>query len=183
VLPAGYQVVPRPLGGGGGENGGGDLQEALAQHGLPQGGHHAAPEDDVVLYLRIAQVQVAVLQPDGLVRLPAAVDGEGQLVVAAAAQHLDLAGHHLDVAGGQLGVLGIPLPHHAGHLDGGLLVEPLHRGHHLLRLQHHLGDAVEVPEDHEGQVLSHLPDVLQEAGQGDGLSGVLQAELAAGVGA
>ena len=102
--------------------------------------------------------------------------------MAAAAQHTDLRGHYLDVAGGQLGVLAVPLPHQTGDLDGGLLVEPLHHGHHLLGLDDHLGNAVEVPEDHEGQVLAHLPDVLQEAGQGDGLPGVLQTELAAGVG-
>src|SRR5699024_9168851 len=34
VLAAGHQVVPGPLGGGGGEDGGGDLQEAVVDHGL-----------------------------------------------------------------------------------------------------------------------------------------------------
>ena len=31
VLPSGHQVIPGALGGGGGEDGGGDLQEALGQ--------------------------------------------------------------------------------------------------------------------------------------------------------
>ncbi len=75
----------------------------------------------------VPQVQIAVLQAGGLVGLPAAVDGEGQLVVAAAAQHLDFAGHHLDLAGGQLGVLAVPLPDGALHGDGGLLVDGLER--------------------------------------------------------
>ena len=45
-------------------------------HGLPQGGHYLAPEDDVVLHRRVPQVQIAVLQAGGLVGLPAAVDGD-----------------------------------------------------------------------------------------------------------
>ena len=79
MLPAGYQVVPGPLGGGGGEDGSGDLQKALLPHGLAQGGDHVAAQHDVLFDLRIAQIQVAVLQAKGLVRLLAAVDLEGQL--------------------------------------------------------------------------------------------------------
>ncbi|CUO49674.1 Uncharacterised protein [Flavonifractor plautii] len=183
VLAAGHQVVPGALRGGGREDGGGDLQEAVVKRGLPQGGHHLAAEDDVVLHLRVAEIQIAVLQAGGLVGLPAAVDLEGQLVVAAAAQHLHRLRHHLDVAGGQLGILGVPLPHHTGDLDGGLLVQPLEGLPHGLVLHDHLGHAVEVPQDGEGKVLAHLADVLQKARQGDGLAHVLHAELPAGVGA
>ena len=155
----------------------------MVDHGGAQGGHHLAAEDDVVLHLRVAEIQIAVLQPLGLVGLPAAVDGEGQLIVAAAAQHLQLLGHHLDVAGGQLGVLGVPLPHRAGDLDGRLLVQLLEGLPHLLTVDDHLGDTVEVPQDGEGEVLSHLPEILQKARQGDGLAHVLHAEFPAGVGA
>ena len=135
----------------------------MAGHGGAQGGHHLTPQDDVVLHLRVAQVQIAVLEPGRLVRLPGAVDLEGQLVVAAAAQHLNLGGHHLNVAGGQLGIFAVPLPDKAGDLDGGLLVEGLEGLHHVLGLAHHLSDAVEVPEHHEGQILAHLPDVFHPA--------------------
>ena len=152
-------------------------------HGLAQGGHHLAAQDDVGLDLRVAQVQVAVLEAGGLVGLPAAVDGEGELVVAAAAQDLDLGGDHLDVAGGELGILGIPLPYHALHREGGLLVDGFDPLHHILGLDHHLGGAVEVPEDDEGQVSSHLPDVFHPADDLHLLSHVLHAELVAGMGA
>ena len=181
VLAGGDEVVPRPLGGGGGEDGGGDLQKSLAGHGGAQGGHHVAAQDDVVFHLRVAQVQIAVLEPLGLVRLPGAVDGEGQLVVPAAAQHLDPGGDDLDVAGGQLGVFAVPLPDHALHRDGGLLVQPLDSGHHLLRLDDHLGGAVEVPEHQEGQVLAHLPDVLHPAHEFDLLPRVFDAKVVTGV--
>ena len=103
--------------------------------------------------------------------------------MAAAAQHLHRLRHHLDVAGGQLGVLGVPLPHHTGDLDGGLLVQPLEGLPHGLVLHDHLGHPVEVPQDGEGKVLAHLADVLQKARQGDGLAHVLHTEIPAGVGA
>ena len=102
--------------------------------------------------------------------------------MAAAAQHFDFGGYHLDVAGGQLGIFAVPLPYQAGDLDGGLLVESLDGGHHLLGLDDHLGDAVEVPQDHKGKILPHFPDVFQEAGQGDGLAHMLHAQLTAGMG-
>ena len=70
------------------QDGGGDFQEAVGSHGLPQGGHHVAPQHDVLLHGGVPQIQVAVLQPLGLVGLPAAVDLEGQLVVLAATQNL-----------------------------------------------------------------------------------------------
>ena len=182
VVPGGHQIVPGALRGGGRQDGGGDLQEAVLRHGLPQGGHHAAAEDDVVLHLRIPQVQIAVFQAGGLIGLPAAVDGEGQLVVLAAAQHLDLAGHHLDVAGGQLGILAVPLPDGALHGDGGLLVDGLQQGHHVGGLRHHLGGAVEVPDHGEGQLTAHLPEVFQPAADLHGLAGVGEPQLPAGMG-
>ena len=155
----------------------------MVDHGRAQGGHHVGAQDDVLLHRRVAQVQIAVLQTGGLVGLPAAVDLEGQLVVAAAAQDGDGGGHHLDVAGGELGILAVPLPHDAGDLDGRLLVQGFDQAHHLLGLNDHLSGAVEIPENHEGEVLAHLPDVFKKTGQGDGLAHMLQTEFPTGVGA
>ena len=103
--------------------------------------------------------------------------------MAAAAQDLHLLRDHLDVAGGELGVLAGPFPDGALHGDGGLLVDGLELGHHLRGFGHNLGGAVEVPEDDEGQLGAHLPDVLHPAGELDGLPRVGSAKLAAGVGA
>ena len=74
------------------------------------------------------------------------------------------------------------LPSTSIHGDGGLLVEAVDDVHHLLGLNDYLGGAVEVPEDDEGEVLAHLPDVLHPAGELHLLTHVLQPELAAGMG-
>ena len=183
MLAGGDEVVPGALGGGGGEDRGGDLQEAFGQHGGAQGGDHVAAQDDVVLDLGVAQIEVAVFEALGLVGLAAAVDLEGELVVAAAAEHLDPGGDDFDVAGGELGVLAVALPDDALHGDGGLFVEALDDGHHVLGLDHDLGGPVEIAQDEEGQVLAHFADVLHPADELHLLAHVIHAQLVTGVGA
>ena len=56
VLSRGHQIVTRALGAGGREDGGGDLQEAVLGHGLAQGRHDVAAEDDVLLDGGISEV-------------------------------------------------------------------------------------------------------------------------------
>ena len=182
MLSGGHQIVSCALGRGCGENGGGDLHKAVLGHGLTQSGNNIAPENDVLLHRRISQVQVAVLQPLGLVGLPAAVDLKGQLVIAAAAQYLDLGGNHFDLAGGDLFVLALPLPDDAGDGDGGLLVQGLHHRHHFLGFNDHLGGAVEVPEHNKCKVAAHLPDILHPPGQGYGFACIGKPQLSAGMG-
>ena len=143
--------------------------------------HHLAAQDDIALDSGIAQVQETVFQAGGLVRVPAAVDLEGQLVVAAAAQDLHLVGDDLNVAGGLLGVLAGPLPDGAFHGNGGFLVDGLEGGHHLLGLRHHLGGAVEVPDHHEAQVAADHTEVLHPAHDLHLLTHMLQPELTAGM--
>ena len=181
MLAGGHQIVPRALGGGGGEDGSGDLQKAVLHHGGAEGGHHLAAQDDVALHGGVAQVEIAVLQPLGLVGLAAAVDLKGQAVVAAAPQHLDLAGHHLDLAGVLLGVLAGALAHHALYADGGLLVQILDNGQHVLALGHHLGGAVKVPQHHKGQIAAHLADVFHPTHDLHALAHVGKPQLIAGV--
>ena len=181
MLAGGHQIVTGTLGGGGRQDGGGDLQEAVLGHGSAQGGHHLAAQDDVLLHRGVPQVQIAVLQTLLLVGLAAAVDLKGQGVVAAAAQHLDLAGNHLNITGGLLGVLAGALADDALHADGGLLVQVANDGHHVLGLHHDLGGAVEVAEHHEGEILAHGADVLHPAHQLHGLAHVLQPQLVAGM--
>ena len=182
VVPGGDQIVPSALGGGGGEDWGGDLQEAVLRHGLTQGRDHAAPQDDIVLYCGIPQIQIAVFQPLGLVGLPAAADLEGQLIVLAAAQNVHLGGNNLNVSGGELGIFAVPLPDDALHRDGGFLVDGLEGVHHLLTLGHYLGGAIEVPDDDKGETRADNADVFHPAGDFDLLSGVRQTEFSAGVG-
>ena len=55
---------------------------------------HAA-QNDVVLDGGVAQIEIAVLESRALVGLTAAVDLKRQLVVAAAAEQLDLLGYEI----------------------------------------------------------------------------------------
>ena len=178
-----HQIIPGPLGGGGGEDRGGDLQEAVIGHGLAQGRHHLTAQHDVALYSGIPEVQVAVLESGGLIRLAAAVDRKGELMVAAPAQNLDFAGQDFDIPGGQLGILAVALPNDALYPDGGFLVDGFDELHHVFGLDHYLGGAIEIPEDDKGQISAHFPDIFHPADKGDLLPHVLDAELVTGVGA
>ena len=181
MVPGGHQIVTGALGGGGRQNGCGDLQEAVLGHGLPQGGHHVAPQNDVLLHSGVPQIQIAVLQPLGLVGLPAAVDLEGQFAVLAAAQHLHLGGNNLNLAGGHLVGLAVALPDGALHGNGGLFGDGLEGVHHVLGLRHHLGGAVEVADHHEGQIGADHADVLHPAGNFHLLARVTEAQLSTGM--
>ena len=69
VVPRRDEVVARALGGGHGEDGRGYLHEALRLHGAAERGDDLGAEDYVRLDLRVAQVEVAVAEPRGLVGL------------------------------------------------------------------------------------------------------------------
>jgi len=144
VVPGGHQIVPGTLRGGGGQDGGGDLQEAMLCHGLPQGGHYLAPEDDVVLHRRVPQVQIAVLQAGGLVGLPAAVDLEGQFVVTAFTQHFNLRRHYFNVSGRKLCILAASLTNDTIYLNGRLIIQLRQLIHDLLSLYYDLSRSVEI---------------------------------------
>ena len=154
----------------------------MRHHGLPQGGDDVAAQDDVLLDGGVAQVEIAVLQTLGLIRVAAAVDLERQLVVLAAAEQLDPLRHDLDVAGGLLGVLAGTLTDGAGDGDGRLLVDALDLAHDLFRLDDDLRRAVEITQDDKGKVIADHTDVFHPADKGDMLAGVFDAELAAGMG-
>ena len=104
VLAAGHEIVARALRAGYSEYRGRYLKETVLRHRGTQRRDDVAAENDVVLNVGISQVEIAVLEARRLVRLAAAVDLKGQLIIAAAAQHLYLIGHHLNIAGGELGV-------------------------------------------------------------------------------
>ena len=76
----------------------------MVHHRAAQRRDDVAAQNDVVLDGGVAQIEIAVLESRTLVGLTAAVDLKRQLVVAAAAEDLDLLGHDLDLAGGELGV-------------------------------------------------------------------------------
>ena len=183
MLAAGHQVIPCAFGGGGGQDGSGDLQEAFFDHSRAQGGHHLAAQNDIVFYRFVAQVEIAVFQAGAFISFAAAGDGERQLVVTAAAQHLDGLGHHLDVSGGQLGILAGPLAHRAGDAQSGLLIQLLELGQQGFVLHHQLGDAVKIAQHGKGQTGADLAHVIEKPGQLHALAGVFHAQLSASVAA
>ena len=181
VLPGGNQIIPGSLRGGSREDRRRDLQEALADHGAPKGGHHLGPEDDPVLHLRVPQIQIPVFQADAFIRLLAAVDLERQRVIPALPEHLQAVRHHFDVSGIHLWILAGPLPDDAGHRDHAFLVQGRDLGQQGGILHHQLGRAVKVPEHHEGQATAHLPHILHPPGEAHFLSRVRQAEFITGM--
>ena len=154
----------------------------MLHHRLAQGGDDVAAEDDILLYGRISQVEVAVLKATcGLVGLAAAVYFKRQLVIAAAAENFDLFGNDLDIAGGELGVFARALANCALDGDGALLVYALYDLHHILGLDDDLRRAVKIADDDKRKVLAYLADVLHPSDDLDLFSDIFNTELIAGV--
>ena len=154
----------------------------MVHHRAAQRRDDVAAQNDVVLDGGVAQIEIAVLESRALVGLTAAVDLKGQLVVAAAAEDLDLLGHDLDLAGGKLGVGALAQTDGAGHGDGALLVDALDGLHHFGGLDNDLRRAVKIAQNDERKVIADLADILHPAGQRYGFARVGGAELPAGVG-
>ena len=108
VDPGGHQIVPGPLGGGLGEDGGLNLQKAVLVKVVPADLHNLVPQGNGPLHVRAAQVQIAILQADRVPYIGVLHNLKrrgGRL-----GQQTEFGDLHLDVPGGQLGILGLPLP-------------------------------------------------------------------------
>ncbi len=150
-------------------------------HALAQRGDDVGAQDYVLLDLGVAEVEVAVLETCALVGLAGAVYLEGQLVILALAEDFYLFGHDLNVAGGHVRVFARALADGALDAYRALPGDALEDVHHLLRLGHDLGRAVEVAHDHEGQSAGDLAHVLHPAAYLYALARVGGAQLPAGV--
>ena len=80
-----------------------DLEEAEARHRVAHQLRHLVAEDEDLLHRRPTEVEVAILEPEFLVGLAAAVDLEGR--GGRGVEDLELGGPDLDGAGLELGVL------------------------------------------------------------------------------
>ncbi len=182
--PAGHQVVPGPLRRALGEDGRLDLDKALAVQELPGHLGGPVPEEDILHDAGASQVQVAVLQPQGL--------GDVHLVVfelegrgLGAVQQAQFRHHDLDLAGGQVRVDHLRRPgiHHPP--DGQDEFIPQHPGLDVgigvdLGVKDHLGEAVPVPEVHEDEA-AVVPAALHPTHEHHFPAGVRQTQLPAGV--
>ncbi len=182
---AGDEEVARALGGGLGEDGGFDFEEALAGEAFAHGEGDLVAEPEVALHLGTAQVDVAVLEADFLV-----LDGffsgrEGG--EAGVVEHAQLGGLDLDFAGVHLGVDGVFVAQ-ADFADGGddilgadLLALGVALGDELL-VEHDLGDAGAVAEVEEDEV-AVVAAAIDPAHEDNLLACVSGAQIAAEVGA
>ena len=159
------------------------LQEALAPQEVAHLQGHAVAQFEVPPHVRPAQVQVAVLHPQFLAAVGLLLDGEGWGL--GPVQHLQLGDDQFDLAGGDLRVLAFAFTHRAGglhHEFAPQLAGLLAQGLVALHVEAELGDAEAVAEVHEGEA-AQVAGALDPSGQGHGLAGIGEAELAAGVGA
>ena len=179
----GDQIIPGALGGGLGQHGGLDLQEALLVKVVPGHFGHLVAGGDGMLHIRAAQVQIAVLQAEHIVGLGVLHDLKGRGL--GLGQQPQLTDIDLDVAGGDLVGLALALPHQAsgGHdvlrAQGGGLFKNILGGAVIKGQLHQTGAVPQVHKDQAAQV----PLTLDPAAQGDGLARVAETQLAAVVGA
>ena len=179
----GHQEVARAFGGGGGQDRGGELEEAGFGHAPADRGDDGEPLHDVGVQGLAAQIQEAILQPHILRVVGLAENGDRQLL--GRRQHLDLGGEELHLTRRQLGVDGAlgPVAHAAVDAD-----HPL-RAHRLGDLESgavgvgdHLREPVVVAQVDEQQaaVVAHA---VHPTGQAAGNAHVALAQRPAGVGA
>ena len=182
MLPGRHQVIAGTLGRRGRQNGRGNLQEIMIGHGAAQRGNHLAAQDDVFLHLRIAQIQIAVLQPQGLIGFPAVVNLERQRVIPAAAQYFNGIRYHFHLTGGHIGVFAGALPHRSVNAQHALLIQSGHLLQHCFGFQHHLRGTIEVPQHQKSQAAANLPQVFHPTAELYAFSRIAPAKLSAGMG-
>ena len=150
----------------------------MIRHRLPERRHNLAAKDNVLLHLRVAEIQIAVFQPLRLIRLTAAVDLKGELAMEALSKHCHLLRDNLNLAGCLLLVLGASLPDRPGHLDRGFLRDILEEPHHLFCLCYDLRGSVKIPHNNERKTGRNNTHILKPARKRDRLANVPNAKLA-----
>ena len=152
VDPAWNQVVPGALGGALGEDRCLDVQEAQVVEIVANRPCGRVPGNDVLLELGSSQVQVTVLETDGLGGLDPVFDLEGRCL--GPAQYLELIHQDLDGAGGHLGIDHVigPIHNGASYAKDKFASQVVGLGMDLggnLGVEHDLGDPLTVPEIYE----------------------------------
>jgi hypothetical protein len=184
--PGGHEEVAGALGGGPAEHGRLDLEEAVGVEVVAGDLGDAVADAEDVLHARAAEVEVAEGQAGLLAGHVLFVRGdEGEL--GGLGEQLDGGDDDLDLAGGDLGVGLLTLADGALDRDAVLVAEAgaefgggVGRG---ALLEDDLGEARTVSHIDEDEALAVAAVGVDPAVEGDGLTGVLGAELAAGEGA
>ena len=151
----------------------------MVHHGLTESGNYVAAEDDVLLDVRITEVEITVLQAGILICLTGVVDLERKFVITAAAEYFYLGRNDLDVACVLVRVLRGSLSDHTGDLDRGLFIDRFQFFYLIFGLQNDLCRAVEVTQYYEAEIASDLTHIFHPANECYGLSDIGKTELAA----
>ena len=153
----------------------------MLEHCLSYSGNYIASQNNILLYGRISEVQIAVFESQLLIGFPRSVDLKRQLVIAAFSEYLYLFRNNLYVACRDLRVFGASLPDGALDRYRRLLVDALDDAVHLLVFDDDLCGPVEVAYYSEREAVSYFPDILQPAGDLDLLAGIFKPEFIAGM--
>ena len=139
-------------------------------------------EEQIALDRAAAQVEVAVLHAQVVAAVGVVLDGEWRGV--GRVEDVEFIHLDFDLAGGDLQVLGLALADGADGLDDELAAELPGLATEVgvgVHVEGELRDAVAVAQVHEGEA-AEVAGALDPAAQGDGLSDVVGAKFAAGVG-
>ena len=181
--PAGHQVVARALRGGAGEHRRFDFQKTriveIAAHAL-QG---LVAQDEVARDLRPAQIQVAVLQPQGVGDLDILIQRKRRRFTGV--EDAQLIHQNLDGTGFELGVVHVrrPAGDMSAHCQHPLAPELVRLGMNFridLRIEHHLGDAPAVAQVDEDDA-AMITAAQDPAHEDTFLTEMVQTEIVAGV--
>ncbi len=181
VYPGGHQIVSCALGGRFRQHGGFHRQEAVGVQIVLCALLHPMAEFQPPNHLRTAQIQIAILEPQGLVA-GAVLHREGQRVRLG--DHLQPLGPKLYGAGFQLGVdrLRVALPDIAMDCNDRLIFQPVCRGKFLRRqlpgIEYHLQNAFPISQVNEYNA-AHVALGLHPAADGFFLSNCRFSQCAA----
>ncbi len=177
------QIVPRAFGGGLREHRRFDLEKAVLVEVLPGRHRGTVAQDHVPLHARAAQIQIAVLQPRILRHRPLVCNGKRRCSRLVQQPHLPQRNLHFARCQLRVDGLGRAALHAADRRDHVFRAEPLDGCHDLgIVARHYLGHAVPVP-DVEERNRAEVAQPVHPSKQDDVAAGILDGELAAGMGA
>ena len=131
-----HQIISCPLRRRTGEDRCGNLHESQSVHSLTKFSHNLTSHHNILLHIRVTQIQITVFQTRIFVCFPGLIYLKRKSIVNAFTQNLNLIGNHLNFSGRQFHIFVGTLPDNTLHGNGGLLVDTVHDSHHFLGLHH-----------------------------------------------
>ena len=153
----------------------------MLRHGLTKCGYNIAAKDDVLFDIGVSEIQIAVFQPNALVRFPASSDLERQCIVPALAEYFHAVRYNLDISRGHFGVLAGSFPHRSRDRYDAFLVQVQKDIKNTGILSNQLSGAVKIPKNDKGQISAYFTDIFNPSAQLNMLSGIFNSQFIAGM--